>query len=334
MPTFRTRSGRSRRPDRPKRAGSRRAGRERPRVVPTPSRPAASPRAKASSETGFPSFRRTSATRYPTFFFRFHEPCSAMKIWPRVLRGEHSPLVEAHAERRDMRAQLQRGRDEVAARELPAELRIGHVAAVAIRESEVETLARCAVQLVGRAVVAEPVASVVREPKLLRVRMPVEADRVSHAARDDLEAGPVGPETRDRRVRIAPPADVARSADRNVEKPVGAERDELPAVVRVLRERVRDDGGSRRIPEPSLDAVEAQKARDLHDVQRAVLHGHAVRLAQVLRERENFVGARPIARVHERVDGARVAGPDEERPARDPSSSSARRERRRCRRRS
>ena len=68
------------------------------------------------------------------------------------------------------------GRLELAARLLVAELGIGIVAGVAVREAEVQPGLRRVVQLVGRHVVAEHVAAVVGEPELLRRRMPVEAD--------------------------------------------------------------------------------------------------------------------------------------------------------------
>jgi hypothetical protein len=171
------------------------------------------------------------------------------------------------------------------------------------------------VQLVGRAVVAQPVAPVVREPQLFRFGLPVEPDGVPDAARDDLGAGPVGLEARDRRIGVAAPADVAGRADRHVEESVRTECDELPAVVCVLGERVRHDGGRGRVLKPPLDVVEAQEARDLRDVERAVLHRHAVRLVQVLRKRNDLGGARPIARIHDRVDDSGVARADEERPA-------------------
>src|SRR5450759_3953910 len=232
-----------------------------------------------------------------------------------VLGGEHRTRVEPHPERRDVGAQLEGRRAEALAGKLLAELRVGDVSSVAVREPEVEAGVRREVQLVGGAVVSEPVAPVVREPQLLRLGMPVETDRVPHAAGDDFEARTVGPEARDRGVRVAAPADVAWRADRDVEEPVRPERDELPAVVRILRERVRHDDRRRRALQPFFDAVEAEEAGDFHDVERAVPHGDAVRLVQVLREREDLPGARPVARVHDGIDGPGVARPDEERPA-------------------
>src|SRR5258706_8667748 len=54
-----------------------------------------------------------------------------------VFLGELGAGVEAHAERGDVRPELLRGRRELLARALPAEFRIGHVAAMAIGEAEI-----------------------------------------------------------------------------------------------------------------------------------------------------------------------------------------------------
>jgi len=65
---------------------------------------------------------------------------------------------------------------------------------MAIREAEVAAFLvfRNAVELVFRSGIAGPVAAIVGEPQLLGHRMPVEADGVADAARDDLHAGSVG----------------------------------------------------------------------------------------------------------------------------------------------
>ncbi len=82
---------------------------------------------------------------------------------------------------------LAAGAREFAARALRAELGIGRVALVAERKAEVLAAARDVVELVGGQVVAEQVAAVVGEPERAVGRVPVEADRVAHAARDGLD---------------------------------------------------------------------------------------------------------------------------------------------------
>jgi hypothetical protein len=83
----------------------------------------------------------------------------------------------------------------------------------------------------GRRVVAHAVASVVGKPEDPGVGLPVEADRVANAAREDLAAAAVGLHAQDARVGLGRVADVARRAHGNAEEPVGAEGDVLPAVI-------------------------------------------------------------------------------------------------------
>ena len=143
---------------------------------------------------------------------------------------------------------------------------IGDAVGVAIGEAEKSpaALAGDAVQLLLRAFVAGPVAAVVGEPQLLGLRMPVEADRVAHAARHDLDAGAVEVLAPDLPVLAGVDlADVAGHADRDVELVVGADGRELPVVVR--RRRQLDglaDVGRLRGVELVLDAVEAQHLVD------------------------------------------------------------------------
>jgi hypothetical protein len=113
-----------------------------------------------------------------------------MKTWLRYSAGKLRAGVEAHPERGDVRPEVLRRRGELAASVLRAEIRIADRAAVAVRIAEALAAPRDAIELVGRLVVAELVAPVVGEPQFPRARVPVEAHRVAHAARDDLVAAP------------------------------------------------------------------------------------------------------------------------------------------------
>ena len=68
--------------------------------------------------------------------------------------------------------------------------RVRRVAAVAVGEAEVEARLWRAQQFVGRHIVSHVVAPVLGEPQLARLRMPVEADGVADAAREDFEPVP------------------------------------------------------------------------------------------------------------------------------------------------
>ncbi len=140
------------------------------------------------------------------------------------------------------------------------------------------------IDLAGRNVVAHEVAPVFREPELA-VRVPIEADGVANATRDDAESFRLQVEARDRSVGIGPLADVAGRADRNVEPSVGTEADELPTVVAVRGVLVGQDARTKLRPlELSFDILEDADAADLGDVEIPVLHRDAVGLLESLRD--------------------------------------------------
>ena len=182
-----------------------------------------------------------------------------------------------------------------------------------------ESLLRRGIQLVARHVVAHVVSAVVGEPQLAGLRMPVESDRVAHAAGEHFEPRAIGLHAEDRRVArivLLLVADIARSADRNVEQAVGSEGDELLPVMPVLRQLVvHHDRLARRL-ELRLDVVELHDAVDLADVERAVAECDAARLVQALRNRHDLIGpvvAVPIDNGVDRVAGGPVAAADEDR---------------------
>jgi hypothetical protein len=158
------------------------------------------------------------------------------------------------------------------------------------------------VQLVGRLIVAEPIAAIVREPQLAGLGMEVEPDGIAHTAGDDLRppTGEVDPG--DRRVqRPRRLADIARRADRHVEPAVRAEGDELPAVVLVGREGVAQDLGLRRPREVAGDVAESQDAAHLGDVQGAVAEGEPARQVEPARQHVDLIRAVIAVPVDHRV---------------------------------
>src|SRR5215208_6753087 len=83
--------------------------------------------------------------------------------------------------------------DHAGARLRPLDVGIGNAVGVAVREAEIGAflVPRNPVELVLGTRVAGPVATVVGKPQLARLGMPVEADGIADAARDDLHAGAV-----------------------------------------------------------------------------------------------------------------------------------------------
>src|SRR5689334_20762084 len=133
-----------------------------------------------------------------------------------------------------MRAELLCRWRELAARMPFAESWIEHIAAVAVRKSEVEPRARRVVELIGRHIVAHVVRAVVGEPELLGARVPVEADAVADPARENLALAARGVAA-DGSVFVFGLAHVARRADADVEQAIGTEANRLVAVMRVVR---------------------------------------------------------------------------------------------------
>src|SRR5262249_2763609 len=142
-----------------------------------------------------------------------------------------------------------------------AELRVGDSTRVAIGEPEIHAGLRRDVELVVGNVIAEQIASVVGEPKLLGRRMPIEAYAVAHAAAEDHQARAVGLQASDRPVGRLALTDVAGRAHRDVEESVGSESDHPRAVPLVGRITVVDDDRPRRMLEPALYVIEAKDAR-------------------------------------------------------------------------
>jgi hypothetical protein len=140
-----------------------------------------------------------------------------------------------------------------------------------------------AVQLVVRHVLGEPVALVVGEVELARLRMEVEAHRVTHAAGHDLHAAAVQIDAADLGVFVGVGlADVARCAHGHVELSVGPDLDELPAVGDVARKLVVDRHGLGRIAELVLDAVVTGDGLRRRHIERALVELDAVREHQLL----------------------------------------------------
>ena len=110
--------------------------------------------------------------------------------------------------------------------------------------------------------------------------MPVEADGVANALRDRLHAGAVEVDAAHGGVAFRRQAVVTGLPDLEVELVVGADGDVFPAVRLILRQTVEDDGRLRRIVEIVLDLVDLRELGQLHDVERAVLEGDAVRAVE------------------------------------------------------
>ena len=154
-------------------------------------------------------------------------------------------VVETHAERGHVGAELGRGRGELRARMSGSKLRIGNIAPVAIRKTEMQWSRRArrhTIQFVRRNVVAEQVAPIVGEPQRSIDRTPVESDRIANALCNDRLSASIGLDP----LNVVIPAfvalaNIARCAYRDIEISVRSECDEFPAVMRFTRESIGDE---------------------------------------------------------------------------------------------
>ena len=100
--TSRTRSGRSRPPDRPRRGESRRAGRGRPQAAPTPS-PLQPALREGFLGDGLPVLQAHERDPVSDLLLPVPRAVLGDEDLAPVLGREHRPLVKAHAEGRDVR---------------------------------------------------------------------------------------------------------------------------------------------------------------------------------------------------------------------------------------
>ena len=197
----------------------------------------------------------------------------------RVLVGfrEHVAGIEAHAQRCDVRTHQSDRRGVVLAVFAPAEFLIDDVALQAVGRAEMFTGLGDAVEFVFRHRLRQPVAAVVGEVHLLVFRVPVEADRVAHAAHVNLGARTIQIHPPDLAMVLVMQHVVAGLSDRNIELVVRPDGDELPAMGFVLWKLVIDHDRLRRAVQIVLDLFDLGDLRQFGDIERAVLECDAVR---------------------------------------------------------
>src|SRR5204862_888711 len=100
---------------------------------------------------------------------------------------EHVARVEREAERRHVSAELLHGWLGRRAGALRTEFRILHIALMTEWKAEVQAALPGDIELVVRHVVAHHVATVIGEPQLARLRVPIEADGIADAFGEHLE---------------------------------------------------------------------------------------------------------------------------------------------------
>src|SRR6266550_7630523 len=95
-----------------------------------------------------------------------------------IFRRKHRTGVKSHAQRGDVRTELLRRRGKFSAGTFLAELGIGNIAAMTVGIAEMQPRLRRMIQFIRRHVVSLPIPSVIGEPKLLGLWMPIKANRI------------------------------------------------------------------------------------------------------------------------------------------------------------
>ena len=232
-----------------------------------------------------------------------------------ILLREHPAGIKLHAQRGDMRAQLLRRCPGLRTGTPAAELRIGDVRPVTVRKPEMKSCPRSVIQLIRRAVIAQPVPPVIGEPQLFGDRMPVKPDGIADTRGVNVPFPVLQVDPQDRRITgIAAFADITGRAHRHIQPPVGTEGDELPSVPAVGGKIVINDHRFRRIVQPLLDIVVAQDPIHLGDVQRSVAEGDPVGHVQPPIDQNSLIGLFVAIPIRHRVHIPGGPRPDEQYP--------------------
>ena len=203
---------------------------------------------------------------------------------------------------------------KIAARPAAAKLRVGNTAGVTVRKTKMQTRLGGAVQLVRGYIIAQVVASVIGEPQLLGVRVPIKSDRISDPPGKDLDLTAIGVHAQQRGVAfVRPGAHITRRADRHVELAVRSKADEFPAVPAVGRQPAVDHHRLGWVVEPRLNIVKAQDTVDFRHIQGSVTEGHAVWREQAVGQTHNFLGLVVGIAIDQRIHAALGAGADKNR---------------------
>src|ERR1044072_5448244 len=97
------------------------------------------------------------------------------------------------------------------------------------------------IELVRRLMIPEVVPSIICEPQFMGRWIPIESNRVPHAACNDLILAAILIHACDQGIAVwIRFADIAWSADRHIEFPVGTKGNEFPSVTGFFRKAVRD----------------------------------------------------------------------------------------------
>src|ERR1041384_1461553 len=163
------------------------------------------------------------------------------------------------------------------------------------------------IQFVGWLIVSEIIPTIVRKPQVMSHWIPIKSHRISNTTRHDLILASIRGHTGDQGITIGIGfAVIAGSTDGHIKFLIGAERDELPSMVCLLRKVILNRHRRGRVSQSLLDLVESQDTIQGRDKQGAISIGNADRHPQAASNGEHLVSALITICIDDGIDVAYV----------------------------
>ena len=197
-----------------------------------------------------------------------------------------------------MWAQFLRRSNEIATISVLAVARVRNVTCMAVWIAEMKPGGRRVIEFVRWQVVAEHVAPVVCEPKLMGLRMPRKAHRIANTRCKRFAVGTIRVHTHNLTKSIFV-ADITWRANADVELAVGAKRYVTPAVMTFRRQIDIEYLAVRNIRQIFLDSGVTDDPAFLGNIQIALVKRDSVRCIQAANE---FYGTCRITLGHDGID--------------------------------
>ena len=120
------------------------------------------------------------------------------------------------------------------------EIRIRNIFAVSVRKAKMHPHSRSGIQLIGRRIITQPIAAVIRKPQRPRIGVPIKTDGIPNTAGKNLRMCSIGFYAHDARIaRVFLETHIAWRAHRHIKLAIGPKADKFPPVMRVLRKKIR-----------------------------------------------------------------------------------------------
>ncbi len=181
---------------------------------------------------------------------------------------------------------------------------------VAVGETKVKSSLRCVVEGVGRKIIPHPVSTVVREPELLGLGVPVKSYCIPNTLGKDLQLGAVRAHSHHGCVSlISLFTNIARGPHRHIEHVIGAKSNVLPPVVFIGRERMVHRHRVCHTFQVCLDVVVPQDAVHFGHIEGTIPECHTVGHVHFFRKGDHLVRLIVFVAVHNSIDFPLLTSP-------------------------